>query len=147
MDKVDKLIIGLSKDENLNNWVTGVNTKNEDERNKNAKDKNANDNYLEIKSFDAFKNMKKNSILSFIEKSENTHELKEKYKILLDEKNKNRLDEVVLDINTVNWMLQNLKLHILKSGDFDEVTIIVKKFTNTPKCQMIKRILCQRCLC
>ncbi|MBQ9491279.1 MAG: hypothetical protein IJU86_00675 [Firmicutes bacterium] len=122
------MIIELSKENDLNSWVKGVNTINEENRNQNAGDKNAKDNYLKIESFDDFKNMKQKFILSFIEKSENANELKKKYQILLDEKNKNRLDEVILDINTVNWILQNVQDNIFSSDDFDEVTEVVKKF-------------------
>ena len=128
MDEVEKLIIELSQENDLNNWILGINTKSEEDRNQNAGDKNAKDNYLKIESFDDFKNMKKNSIVSFIENSKNANELKKKYKILLKEKNKNRLDEVILDINTVNWMLQNVQDNIFSSNDFDEVTEVVKKF-------------------
>ena len=73
MDEIDKLIIELSKENDLNSWVKGVNTINEENRNQNAGDKNAKDNYLKIESFDDFKNMKQKFILSFIEKSENAN--------------------------------------------------------------------------
>ena len=66
MDEIDKLIIELSKENDLNSWVKGVNTINEENRNQNAGDKNAKDNYLKIESFDDFKNMKQKFILIFI---------------------------------------------------------------------------------
>ena len=130
VDEIDKLIasIGYCNDTELNNWVKGVNTINEENRNQNADDENAKDNYLEIKSFDDFKNMKKKSIVSFIEKSKNESKLKEKYKILLEEDNQDRLNEVVLDMGAVDYMLQIIQNNIFCGDDVNELIRVLECF-------------------
>ena len=130
VDEIDKLIasIGYCNDTELNNWILGINTKKEENRNKNAGDENAKDNYLEIESFDAFKNMKKNSILSFIKNSKNKSELQDKYKILLKEDNQDRLDEVILRLDIVDWMLQNLNIDVFEGKNVQNVVDIVQRF-------------------
>ena len=141
VDEVDKLIasIGYQNDKELNNWVKGVNTINEEDRNEIAEDENANDNYLEITSFDDFKNMKKNSIVSFIEKSKNANELKKKYQVLLEKDKQDKLDEVILNKDVVDWILHNLKTDVFEEKDVRDVIDIIKKFykyTDEPNAQI-----------
>ncbi|MBQ9491278.1 MAG: hypothetical protein IJU86_00670 [Firmicutes bacterium] len=130
VDEVDKLIAGIEycNSTELNNWVKGVNTINEENRNQNADDENANYNYLEITSFDDFKNMKKNSIVSFIQRSKNANELKKKYQVLLEKDKQDKLDEVILNKDVVDWILHNLKTDVFEEKDVRDVIDIIKKF-------------------
>lgn len=145
MDDIDKFLIELSNCDdidNINGWIQNFvaywnkqdedeseseNEENKDENEENESKDIKND-YLEIKTFDDFKNMKKTCILDFIQKSKNAEKLKEKYKTLLDHKNQDRLDEIILDTKTVYYMLPNLPVDLLDADNFNELIEVIKKF-------------------
>ena len=129
VEEFDKLIadMGYIYYEKINNWVQTVNTQNKNQRRKIAKDEKAVKDCLKINNFNDFKSMKKNSILQFIQNSGSADKLKVKYQVLLEKKNQSMLDKIILNKETVDWMLQNVKINIFDSNNFDELIKTIKE--------------------
>ena len=129
VEEFDKLIadIGYAHAVKINNWVQTANTQNTNQRKEITKSREAVKNYLKINNFNDFKSMKKNSILRFIQNSGSADKLKVKYQVLLEKENQSMLDKIILNKETVDWMLQNVNINIFDSNNFDELIKTIKE--------------------
>ena len=119
---IDRLIADLEYfcSDEINAWVKDVNTIAPEDRNEITADHYST---IEIGDSDSFLKMKQNSILSWIKNNENAAD---RYKPLLNLENK--LDEIMLNKRTVDWMIQNVDSGSFEENEFDKVMNTVEKF-------------------